>query len=106
MGTTVEVFDGNCGRKTVIKALRVSDDALSLEVQTDCAFVGKLAAAIGSNLTKMDVAKPFNQNIIYKKVGEVMSSCVPCVVPAAIVKALWTESGMALKKDAKIQFTT
>ncbi|MEM3702926.1 MAG: hypothetical protein QXX79_00675 [Candidatus Bathyarchaeia archaeon] len=63
------------------KVFKVSDDALSLEVQTDCAFVGKLAAAIGSDLTKMDAAKPFNQNIIYKKVGEVVSGCVPCVVP-------------------------
>jgi hypothetical protein len=61
---------------------------------------------LGSNINRIETVKSFNQNIVYSKLGEAMPGCTPCVVPCAIIKAIWTELGMALKKNAKIQFTT
>ncbi|MBS7655545.1 hypothetical protein KEJ50_03485 [Candidatus Bathyarchaeota archaeon] len=104
MTTIVEVLDENCGYKTSIKVSKTSGDSLSLEIQANCSFIKKLAAAIGSNMSKIEAVKSFNQNIVYNKLGETMPGCIPCVVPCAIIKAIWAELGMALKKNAKIQF--
>jgi hypothetical protein len=101
LASIVEVFDDNCGYKTLIKVSKTSSDSLLLEIQTNCSFIKKLAAAIGSNISRMEAVKSFNQNIMYNKLGEVMPGCTPCVVPCAIIKAIWAELGNGFKEKCK-----
>ena len=106
MTTTVEVSDDNCGFKTLITVSKSSPDELSLNIQSDCENVNKTASSIGQRLKSIDVVKPFEENMIHKKAAESMPGCVVCSVPCAVTKAAWVELGMALRKDAKIQFKT
>jgi len=102
--TKVEVVDEGCGMKTLITVSRISNDLLSLDIQTDCQNIKKLVEAVGLKVSKDEVVKPFNQNIIYSKAAERMAGCILCLVPCAIIKALWAELGMTLPKDARIHF--
>lgn len=104
MATTVEVSDDNCGFKTLITVSKSSPDELSLNIQSKCENVNKTASSIGKNLKSVDVVKPFKENIIHMKAAENMPGCVVCSVPCAVTKSAWVELGMALRKDAKIQF--
>ena len=106
MTTIVEVNDDNCGFKTVITVSKSSPDELSLSIQSKCENVNKAASSIGQSLKSIDIVKPFKENIIHKKAAENMPGCVVCSVPCAVTKAAWVELGMALRKDAKIQFMT
>lgn len=106
MVTRVEVNDDNCGYKTLITVTKSSPDSLSLNIQSDCKYIKKIANSIGSNLNKNDATKPFSQNIMYQKAAEHMPACVVCLIPCAIIKALWVELGMSLRKDIRIQFTS
>ena len=106
MTTIVEVNDNNCGFKTLITVSKSSPDELSLKIQSDCENVSKTASSIGQSLKSMDVVKPFVENIIHKRAAESMPGCVVCSVPCAVTKAAWVELGMALRKDAKIEFKT
>ncbi|MEM3365926.1 MAG: hypothetical protein QXQ64_05875 [Candidatus Bathyarchaeia archaeon] len=105
MTTLVEVLDENCKLKTIIKVTKTTDETMNIEIQSDCEVIRNLAEAIGSKLKKSDAIMPFEDNVIYKKAKESMGGCVPCTVPCAIIKAIWAESGMALKKGARIQFS-
>jgi hypothetical protein len=102
--TTVEVSDDNCGFKTLITVSRSSPEELSLNIQTKCENVNRTASSIGKTLKSVDVVKPFKENIVHQKAAESMPGCVVCSVPCAVTKAAWVELGMALRKDAKIQF--
>jgi len=104
MTTKLEVVDESCGMKTVITVSKISNDLLSLDVQTDCQHIKRLIEAIGSRVNRIEVAKSFSQNVIYSKAAEKMPACVVCIVPCAIIKALWAEFGYTLPKDAKIHF--
>jgi hypothetical protein len=104
MTVRLEVVDGSCGMKTLITVSKNSNDLLSLDIQTDCQHVKKLAKAVGLKVSKIDIIKPFSQNLIYLKAVNEMPGCVVCPVPCAIIKALWAELNMTLPKDVKIHF--
>jgi hypothetical protein len=103
---TTELFinAGSCNFKTSIKVSESDGNSLSLDVDSECKHIKKMADAIGKSLSKIDIAKPFDENIVYEKVSLVMPGCLPCVIPAALLIALWTEAGMLLKKDPIIHF--
>lgn len=103
MTTLVEVLDENCKLKTIIKVTKTTDETMTIDIQIDCDVIRNLVGAIGSKLKKSDAIMSFEDNAIYKK-SESMGVCVPCAVTCAIIKVIWAESGMALKKGARIQF--
>jgi len=102
--TKLSINAGSCNFKTCIKVSKSAENLLSLDVDSDCEHIKKMADAIGKSLSKIDIAKPFEENIVYEKVALVMPRCLPCVIPSAILTALWTEAGMLLKKDPTIHF--
>jgi hypothetical protein len=103
MTTKLEVVDESCDMKTLITVSKISNDLLSLDIQTDCQHIKRLSEAVNL-ISKIEAVKPFSQNMIYLKAAERMAGCIPCAVPCAIIKALWAELGMTLPKDAKIHF--
>ena len=79
-------------------------DRLLLEVQSDCEHIASLAKALGDSLDRRDPFAPLGKNLVYERAAAVMPGCASCIVPGAIVRALWAEQGALLKKDASIHF--
>jgi hypothetical protein len=53
MTTKLEVVDESCGMKTLITVSKVSNDLLSLDIQTDCQHIRKLYEAVGLKISKI-----------------------------------------------------
>lgn len=102
--TKLSINGGSCNFKTYIKVSKSVENLLSLDVDSDCEHIKKMTDAIGKSLSKIEIAKPFKENIVYEKVALVMPGCLPCVIPSALLTALWTEAGILLKKDPTIHF--
>jgi hypothetical protein len=68
--TIVKVFDDDCEYKALINVSKISSDLLSIKIQINCSFIRKLAAAIGSSISKIKTLESFNQNIVYSKLDE------------------------------------
>ena len=98
-----EVLAGICGFKTTITAEK--DDAnCRLSISSDCEHINRLA----QDLTTVD---PF-QEISYRGDGPVTLKLAAkhcahaaCPVPAAIIKAVEVESGLALPADVTIKIS-
>ena len=98
-----EVLAGICGFKTMITAEK--DDAnCRLTISSDCEHINRLA----QDLTTVD---PF-QEISYRGEGPVTlrlaaKHCAhaACPVPAAIIKTVEVESGLALPADVIIKLS-
>jgi hypothetical protein len=96
-----EVLAGICGFKTTITAEK-DDTNCRLTISSDCEHINRLA----QDLTTVD---PF-QEISYRGDGPVTlrlaaKHCAhaACPVPAAIIKAVEVESGLALPADVMIK---
>ena len=98
-----EVLAGICGFKTAITAEK-DDTNCRLTINSDCEHINRLA----QDLTTVD---PF-QEISYRGEGPVTlrlaaKHCAhaACPVPAAIIKAVEVESGLALPADVIIKLS-
>jgi hypothetical protein len=101
--TRVQVTSGICGFETQIEVEKKEKRKAGLSISSNCRQVGSLGRAL-RELTLMEVLKPpIHQNPVYERAGQ-CGLHNSCPVPSGILKAAEVELGLALKKDAVIQF--
>jgi hypothetical protein len=102
--TELEVFAGICGFTTTIHVKSKGEYKAVLTLETECPNYKKVAKVLGTDpLNVMD-------ELFKKGESKVLDACkgnvphISCPVPAAILKALEVNAGLALPRDATITF--
>jgi hypothetical protein len=100
--TTVIVNSGACGFTITIKAKKGKEKKIDLSLDTACEMVQKMLADIATVDHRVTLIG-FRDNPIYLSAAKHLKH-VACPVPSAILKAIETETGMNVPKDARIEF--
>ena len=100
--TTVIVNSGACGFTVTIKAVRGNDKKIAISLDTNCEMVRKMLADI-THVDQRVTLVGFRDNPIYLSAAKHLKH-VACPVPSAILKAIETEAGLNVPKDARIEF--
>ena len=99
----IKINPGVCGLESVITVH--SDDGMdaAVTVETACPAVKKMAEALEQPLSAYEICflKP-GQGPVYAAAEHLAHAA--CPVPAAVIKAVEAECGLALAKDAVIAF--
>ena len=108
MDAKVTVDAGICGFTTIIKATSADSMNVDLKVVSPCEIIKELAAKY-QEITPVNAYQdigPQNESRILNVSREVLvqkGACEACVVPAAVCKAMYVASGLALPKDVVIE---
>jgi len=100
--TKVIVNSGACGFTVAITAEKGKEKKIVLSLDTACEMVQKMLtdiATVDHRVTLMG----FRDNPVYLSAAKHLKH-VACPVPSAILKAIETEAGMNVPKDARIEF--
>lgn len=100
---TVRIESGICGFYTTVRASKTKQRTIEMAIESDCKQITALSNHIESMGLRDVLKTPINKNPVYEKAGtcNLHSSCP---VPCGVLKAAEAELGIALKKDAKIEF--
>ena len=100
--TRVTVNPGVCGMVCSIEVSKIDRQQVGLTIETKCDMIRELGeqAAV---LQSRDVLKPPVQSTLYEYALKSRLHSA-CPVPAAIVKAVEAEIGMALPRPVSIEF--
>lgn len=107
MTTTAEVYAGVCGHSAVIEVSKVDDTHVQVVLHSECEQI----TAMNPDLTCVQwkgkghtVFKRMTESVVYQSAARHIRHTA-CPVPAAILKAIEVETGVALPKDVTITFT-
>ena len=100
--TTVVVNSGACGFTVTVKAEKGKDRTIAVFLDTTCEMVQKMRGDIAT-ADRMPALVGFHDNLVYQSAAKHLKH-VACPVPSAILKAIETEAGMNVPKDARIEF--
>jgi len=100
--TTVFVNSGACGFTVTIKAEKGKDKKILVALDTTCEMVQKMLADI-ARVDHRVTLMGFRDNPVYLSAAKHLKH-VACPVPSAILKAIETEAGLNVPKDARIEF--
>lgn len=100
--TRVIVSPGACGFTVTITAEKEKDKKVLIALDTACEMVRKMLADIATVDQRVTLTG-FRDNLIYLSAAKHLKH-VACPVPSAILKAIETETGMNVPKDARIEF--
>lgn len=100
--TRVIVNSGACGFTVTITAEKGKDKKVLIALDTACEMVQKMLADIALVDQRVTLTG-FRDNPIYLSAAKHLKH-VACPVPSAILKAIETEAGMNVPKDARIEF--
>jgi hypothetical protein len=100
--TKVIVNSGACGFTVTVKAEKGKDRTIAVSLDTACEMVQKMLGDIAT-VDRMVSLIGFRDNPIYQSAAKHLKH-VACPVPSAILKAIETEAGMNVPKDARIEF--
>jgi hypothetical protein len=101
--TRVRVKSGVCGFEAQIDVHKTEKSKVTISLSSNCQQIGCLAKEL-TDLTMMEVLKPpIYKNPVYEKAGQ-CGLHNSCPVPSGVLKAAEVELGLALKKDAVIEF--
>jgi hypothetical protein len=100
--TKVIVNSGACGFTVTITAEKGKDKKVLIILDTACEMVQKMREDI-STVDRMVALVGFRENPVYQSAAKHLKH-VACPVPSAILKAIETEAGMNVPKDARIEF--
>jgi hypothetical protein len=100
--TTVVVNSGACGFTVTVKAEKGKERTISLSLDTACEMVQGMLGDIAT-VDRMVTLIGFRDNPVYQSAAKHLKH-VACPVPSAILKAIETEAGMNVPKDARIEF--
>lgn len=98
--TRTGIDPGVCGPRTVVK-VRSLGDKCALSIESDCEAVRRLA----EELTEADALREISHRGETPRTHEVAAQNLPhagCPVPAAIIKAIEVEAGLALPANTTI----
>ncbi len=100
--TTVVVSSGACGFTVTIKASKGKGRTIEVVLETACEMVQKMQGDVAS-LDRMAALVSFDKNAVYRSAAKHLRHAA-CPVPSAILKAIETEAGMNVPRDATILF--
>ena len=101
--TKLKVSPGVCGLETVITVVSEDGDEANVTVESACSAVKKMAEAMEQPLSAYEICflKP-GQGPVYEAAEQLAHAA--CPVPAAVVKAVEAECGLALPKNVTFEF--
>ena len=106
--TRVEVNAGVCGHSAIIEVSRVDDTHVQVFITSPCEQI----AAMNPDLAHVqwkgkghEVFKRMTESAVYRSAAQHIRHTA-CPIPAAILKAIEVEVGIALPKDVTITFNT
>ena len=110
MDAKVTVDAGICGFTTIIKATSEDSMNVDLKVVSPCEIIKSLAEKYQAftPINAYQELSPQAESIILKVSRPVLvekGACEACVVPAAVCKAMYVASGLALPKDVTVEIT-
>ena len=99
----VRVLPGVCGLESVITVESEDGMEANVTVESACPAVRKMAEALEQPLSAYEICflKP-GQGPVYAAAEQLAHA--GCPVPAAVIKAVEAECGLALAKNASIEF--
>jgi len=100
--TKVIVNSGACGFTVTVTAEKGNRKKIALSLDTACEMVQKMLADIASVDQRVTLIG-FRDNPVYLSAAKHLKH-VACPVPSGILKAIETEAGMNVPKDARIEF--
>ena len=100
--TKVIVNSGACGFTVAISAEKGKDKKILIALDTACEMVQKMLADIATVDHRVTLTG-FRDNPVYLSAAKHLKH-VTCPVPSAILKAIETEAGLNVPKDAQIDF--
>lgn len=100
--TTVIVNPGACGFTVTVKAEKQKDGKVALALDSSCEMVLKMLEDIAI-LDRLAPLAGFGSNPVHTSAAKHLKHCA-CVAPAGILKAVETEAGLNVAKDASIIF--
>jgi len=100
--TTVVVNSGACGFTVTITAEKGKEKKIAVALDTACEMVQKMLADIATVDHHVTLVG-FRDNPVYLSAAKHLKH-VACPVPSAILKAIETEAGLNVPKDARIEF--
>lgn len=100
--TKVVVNSGACGFTVTITAEKGKEKKIAISLDTACEMVQQMLADI-ARVDHHVTFVGFRDNPVYLSAAKHLKH-VACPVPSAILKAIETEAGMNVPKDARIEF--
>ncbi len=100
--TKVTVNSGVCGFSVIVSAEKTAEKTVRVSLETECEMVRSMAV----DIQPMDLRSFFTnhlQNTVYRAAAAHIRH-IACPVPAAVLKAIEVELGLALPRDATITF--
>lgn len=105
--TKVEVNAGVCGHSAVIEVTRLDDAHVQVVIRSECEQITDMNPDLARLQWKRKghtVFKRMTESAVYQSAARHIRHTA-CPVPAAILKAIEVETGVALPKDVTITFT-
>jgi len=106
--TKVEVSAGDCGYSAIIEVTQVDDRHVRVVLHSECEQVTAMNPALVNLQWKGKGHQVFGRMIesaVYQAASQQIRHTA-CPVPAAILKAIEAEVGLALPKDVTITFVS
>ncbi len=104
--TRAEVTAGVCGHSAVIAATRLDDRSVRVSIESECEQIAAMNPELACLQWKgkgHEVFKRMPESAIYQAAARHIRHTA-CPVPAAILKAIEVEVGLALPRDVTIKF--
>lgn len=107
--TKVKIMPGPCGNVTTVEAQagprKGRQRMVTVKIQSKCAAISGMAAALGTEFNAMDLClKRPGQGPFFDYAQEHFPVHVGCPAINGIIKCVEAEAGLALKKNASIEF--
>jgi hypothetical protein len=102
-GTRVIVNPGVCGFRCTIHARKAGKGRVAVNIlDSHCEQVQKMSQSL-EEISMADLFKPWSSNPVL--IWAEQARChTTCLVPFAVLKAVEVEMGMAVPRDAEIEF--
>lgn len=97
---------GICGYDAVVEATRLDGKHVRVEITSACQMITAMNEDLSCLQWKGRGHEVFNampQSAVYRSAGKHIRHCA-CIVPAAVLKVIEVETGIALPKNASIVF--
>lgn len=101
-----QVSCGICGYSATVEATTVDDRHVRVEIASECEMITAMNEDLACVQWKGKGHEVFNgipHSVVYESAGKHIRHCA-CIVPAAILKTIEVETGIALPQNASIVF--
>ncbi len=100
-----EVYAGDCGHSAMVEVRQVSKDTVQVKIHSACEMLTAMnddLAAVKWRGKGHQVFRPIPESAVYRSAGCHIRH-PGCPIPAAIIKAIEVEVGVALARDVTIR---